>query len=161
MKTNALFTGFLCLVLSTTLKAQDIIAVAGDYHSSNQGSLSWTIGELVTETTSNQQTVLSQGFHQYDLIVTALPAFNQRLSNWSVYPNPASNSLHIKAPDLPGNENTSALIFDLQGKLLVKKALGYHQNILDLSTLSAGTYVLKLIDRANNYLSSFYIIKQQ
>lgn len=161
MKTKTLFTGFLCLVLSTTIKAQDVITVAGDYHSSNQSSLSWTVGELITETTSNQQTILSQGFQQYDLMVTALPAFNLFMSDWSVYPNPTSRSLHIESPDLHNYANVNALIFDLQGKLLVREALGHQQNVIDLSRLSAGTYVLKLIDRDNNYLCSFYIIKQQ
>ncbi len=60
--------GFLIIiafaVLSIHAKAQQVIASAGGYYEGNNISLSWTLGEPVTETFSNGGVILTQGFQQ-------------------------------------------------------------------------------------------------
>lgn len=62
--------------LSTGLFAQTlnptVITTAGGYTTGATVSLSWTLGELATETLSNSNLVLTQGFQQPDSV--SLPA---------------------------------------------------------------------------------------
>lgn len=59
---------WVCVLAAAELQAQSIsqsvIASAGDYSSSTSASLSWTLGEICTETFSNGGNVLTQGFQQ-------------------------------------------------------------------------------------------------
>jgi PKD repeat protein len=57
-----------------------------------------------------------------------------------IYPNPANNTLHI---NLPANIKTYVSIFDIKGKLLIKKAFSRQMaETLDVSHLSNGLYHL-------------------
>jgi hypothetical protein len=57
-----------CLMAAGTIQAQSlsptVIASAGDYSTGNGVSLSWTLGEMATETFSNGGYTLNQGFQQ-------------------------------------------------------------------------------------------------
>lgn len=56
------------VLLSSLLKAQSVspqaVASSGDYYQGTNASLSWTLGEIATETYSNGTTILTQGFQQ-------------------------------------------------------------------------------------------------
>jgi len=59
----------LCLVTFVLLtQAQsvspEVVATAGDYYEGTNVSLSWTLGELATETYTNGNVILTQGFQQ-------------------------------------------------------------------------------------------------
>ena len=73
------------------------------------------------------------------------------LSTWeaSIYPNPTNKLLHINF-NLPEENEITITLFDLQGKLVVEKALGKkppgeNQEVLDISTLLNGTYICRII----------------
>ncbi len=74
--------------------AQEVIGSGGDYFPSSNGSLSWTVGETVTETVSNAQGIFTQGFQQnYESIVSfeTIHLTNKVL----VFPNPFHSELNI------------------------------------------------------------------
>ena len=56
------------LAISLTITAQsvspEVVASAGDYFEGTNASLSWTLGEIATETYSNGNIILTQGFQQ-------------------------------------------------------------------------------------------------
>ncbi|MEZ5197256.1 MAG: hypothetical protein R2764_12900 [Bacteroidales bacterium] len=56
------------VAFSTTLAAQsvspEVVASSGDYYEGTNGSLSWTLGEIATETYSAGGVILTQGFQQ-------------------------------------------------------------------------------------------------
>jgi len=56
------------LAISLTITAQsvspEVVASAGDYFEGINASLSWTLGEIATETYSNGNIILTQGFQQ-------------------------------------------------------------------------------------------------
>ena len=70
MKHFLLLPIFSLFFLSST-NAQEVITTAGDYHSAASGSLSWTLGEVLTETYSTGLNSLTQGFNQSQLSATA------------------------------------------------------------------------------------------
>jgi hypothetical protein len=65
------------LLISGFLSAQsvspEVISTAGDYFSNSNASISWTMSELVTETFTNGNTILTQGFQQsYSIAITGI-----------------------------------------------------------------------------------------
>ena len=67
MRLKLLLTGLgLCggLLLFGQEIARNVLGPNGDYNSTNQMTLEWTIGEIVTQTVSSDQVRLTQGFHQ-------------------------------------------------------------------------------------------------
>ena len=66
MKNLICFTTF--LLITSHLFAQsierDVVASSGDYFENANGSLSWTLGELATETYISGNAILTQGFQQ-------------------------------------------------------------------------------------------------
>ena len=59
---------FVAFLLPAFLMAQsvspEVVSSAGDYYEGSNGSLSWTLGEIATETYSNGTNILTQGFQQ-------------------------------------------------------------------------------------------------
>ena len=64
-KFGTLLTG---LIISIVITAQsvspEVVASAGDYFEGTNASISWTLGEIATETYSNGTIILTQGFQQ-------------------------------------------------------------------------------------------------
>jgi choice-of-anchor B domain-containing protein len=64
------------------------------------------------------------------------------LSNFSLYPNPSTNSVKLSSTNTPISEIS---IYDLSGKLLLSKKYNSEINInLNISNLGAGIYLLKI-----------------
>ena len=71
-------------------------------------------------------------------------------SRISVYPNPTANRIYIQ-----GEKVLQAELFDLRGR----KVKTTHQNQIDLSDITSGSFILK-ITTDNDYTKSFKIIKR-
>ncbi|MGK7396094.1 MAG: T9SS type A sorting domain-containing protein [Candidatus Cyclobacteriaceae bacterium M3_2C_046] len=126
------------------LKAQELIAPAGAFAEKNTGSISWTIGEILTETFGNENRVLNHGFQQGDLSVTTLlNALNFQLKT---YPNPVSNVLII-ATDKPFFHFR---LWDMEGQLVREGMLEGKDKQIKLSDLPAGQYILQT-DKLNTH----------
>ena len=65
----------------------------------------------------------------------------------SIYPNPASNILHINNDNLLGAEYE---IYDISGKLIIKDI--NNTKTINIETLSTGSYSLKIIDSIFNFI---------
>ncbi len=64
------------------------------------------------------------------------------LSNFSLYPNPSTNSVELSSPNTPISE---ICLYDLSGKLLLSKNYNSKNNInLNTSNLRPGIYLLKI-----------------
>ncbi|MCE5305802.1 T9SS type A sorting domain-containing protein, partial [bacterium] len=94
---------------------------------------------------------------------TGVAAFNESgipsdvkeniLSNYnvSVFPNPASDYLHIDQSE----ENISHIeIINLQGQVIKTQRILGNQSTLNLTTVSAGVYILKI------YTNSGFVVKK-
>jgi hypothetical protein len=65
--------------------------------------------------------------------------FNQQNNQLLIYPNPTSNYVNIRISELMGSEKIK--IFNLLGQIVIEKEAN-NDNTLDLTKLSAGTYVI-------------------
>lgn len=68
----------------------------------------------------------------------------------SIYPNPATDLVHIKAPKNFGSNATISLI-DLNGRTLSQEKLSSELTSIDISQLPAGVYLIQYTDAGNNH----------
>jgi hypothetical protein len=160
MKKHLLFfLGLLIGSLGYTQSASpQVTAAAGDHFSGTNAQLSWTIGEPMIETYINDANQLTQGFHQTNLMVTALVDLAGSIPV-TVYPNPATDVLNIEWPEIPAP--LTLTLYDGTGKqLLMQKILDQTMSeTLDLSTYPAGSYFLSLSDLDGQPIQTFKILK--
>ena len=102
--------------------------------------MDYTLGEIVVETHTNSTTILTQGFHQGVLKVnTSVENIDIKTK---VYPNPTTNFLIV---ELEKNVNADILVYDINGKLVIKDRLNNEQQKqLDFSFLKQGNYLLHI-----------------
>ncbi|MGB9746304.1 MAG: T9SS type A sorting domain-containing protein [Bacteroidales bacterium] len=154
----------LLLFLAGSLSAQQItpfvIASAGDFYSSQNFSVSWTLGELATETIGTD-VILTQGFQQPSYSTgTYVPPVSSDQFRLRVYPVPAYNSLTVQ---VKGNETTDLYLdmYDALGRKLIsaKMEAGTPEYEMDLSGIHPGMYFLKVTTAAGESIKTYQIPK--
>ena len=79
------------------------------------------------------------------------------LSQISIFPNPATNTINVKLPK-ESNGNAAVSIYDLAGKrVLHSEKNGNKLFVTDISTLKPGVYILRINDSALNYTTLKFI----
>jgi hypothetical protein len=74
-------------------------------------------------------------------------------SQFSFYPNPATNKLHLEIPNLTHPQQ--AEIYDASGKLVLSQEISSKITRIDIRMLSPGNYILKI----NGKSESFTVVK--
>lgn len=156
-----LFSSLLILLsISCSVEAQDmprtVVGSSGDYYDNLLfGTLHFTVGEVAVARYQNGLE-LGEGFHRayYDLLVESkeiLPL------DWAVniYPNPTTERIQI---ELPNDEATAAELYNSNGQLLFRQAELTANQEVDLSAYPAGTYLLRLQDKAGRQ-GTFRVLK--
>lgn len=81
----------------------------------------------------------------------------------SVSPNPAHDELLIEIKS-PENGESKIELYDIAGRLLMSETLkvnkGNNSSVIDISLLSRGTYMLRIISEENTFLRMLKIIKE-
>ena len=155
MKTTVflLLTIFCC-----SLKAQQVVATAGEQFSNINGSISFTIGEGVASTLTDGDKTLTQGFHQTTISITVFKDSEASDFSMTAFPNPATHAVTLKT----NQEIISGLKYlmtDQGGKLVLQKKIESDETVIPVEQLPAGVYILKIQDNLKE-LKSFKIIKQ-
>ncbi len=153
------FGFIICLVLGTTsLTAQQVISAAGGSGSGQGVQVSWTLGETVIETFTGNQNILTQGFHQTRLVVTAVDPLEYPGLNLLVYPNPVSSVLRLECS---GTETWKATcrLYHSDGKLMLFQQTGTLPGMIDMGNYAPGFYFLKVSRENGEHLKTFKIVK--
>ena len=118
-----------------------VIGTNGGFAGNNQFSLSYTIGEIVTELGNDpvNNIDLTQGFQQAYISIVSTENHIADI-DISVFPNPAVNYLNVNISDL-SKVKTYAL-FDMSGKLLLQQEVISNQFEISFSNFSSGNYLL-------------------
>jgi hypothetical protein len=145
---------------ATISSSQELISADGNFSVNTQGSLSWTIGEIITESQIASGSQLTQGFQQnYEdfLNVELLLQFNEIL----LYPNPFSTSVTIQ--NSSQFENIHLTIFDAQQKIILEQTIEFllicQKKTFDLSYLPAGMYFFKFQQADAKTIIMDYLLK--
>jgi hypothetical protein len=138
--------------------SSDVIASSGDNFTSSSGiSLSFSIGECVTETFSGSTVILSQGFQQGYYEVVSLSVNENIQVDMNVFPLPATDFITIELGEQ--GEKYYAEIYDINGRIVLSEELTSESTNLNLMNFSLGTYILVITDNKRNTLKSMQIIK--
>lgn len=132
-----------------------VTGTAGDHFANAGAQLSWTIGEPISETFAANNAVMTQGFHQTEIVVTALEKINPDFA-FEVFPNPVAEKLQLKFD--AGKEKYSLEIRDIQGKLVFCENINNETNkSIDVSAFGAGVYFLNVFTSENKAVKTFKI----
>jgi hypothetical protein len=134
----------------------DVVATSGSTFSNGTSQLDWTLGEPATFTFTAGSTTLTQGFHQPNLLITALPASaNDFLVN--IFPNPVTDQVQLQM-DAP-KEDLKVVLTGADGKLILSMRADKLANItIPMETLPGGTYFISL-SGAQISTSTYKVIK--
>jgi hypothetical protein len=157
MKRKIYFFIFILSFALGSLQAQQVISSAGASATGTGVQLSWTIGEPVIETFTGTSAILTQGFHQSKLTVTAVDPTLFPGLDVSVYPNPVSTQLWYK---ISGErmQNLSYRLFNAEGKAILNKTVENPEELINMEIYTSGIYLLKFF-REDDPLKTFKIIK--
>ena len=118
-----------------------VIGTDGGYAGNNQFSLSYTIGEIVTELGNDpiNNIDLTQGFQQSYISIVSTDNHTAEI-DIAVFPNPALNYLNVNISDL--SKVKTYAMYDMSGKLLLQQEIISNQFEISFSNFSSGNYLL-------------------
>ena len=158
---------FALLFVSATfcLQAQsltpEVQASSGDFYTGGGVTLSWTLGETVTETYSNPSNVITQGFQQPDVTVTKIEEANAGI-NVVVFPNPSAGQLNVELTSVASRKMQLELV-DINGRLVhtqeAEVPAGVQTLTMNIASITAGHYVLRVKDTVKKTQSVYKIQK--
>ncbi|MCK4406378.1 MAG: T9SS type A sorting domain-containing protein [Bacteroidales bacterium] len=141
--------------------SREVNASAGEYFINSNSSISWTLGEIVTETFVSDDNTLTQGFQQSLLYVFIINENADSIFNINVYPNPTNSILNINI-DSKIKTSISIKLFDIHGNCLFDKEINGNKNFyekINLSNYRNSMYLLKIISSKNKFVKSYKIQK--
>jgi hypothetical protein len=138
----------------------DVLPSSGNYCTSDDFTLSWTLGECITETFHTNEIILTQGFQQGMFLITSLDEHKIEGLLVKVYPNPFTDLINIFATynSMPHNSFRIEL-FDAQGKVLLINKFSSNSMQIDMSEYSGGVFLLKVVNSKNKIYRNFKILK--
>jgi hypothetical protein len=143
MKKNALL--LLTLITTLSVSAQEVVSTQGDSYSNANGSIDFTIGEVVINTGTDGTNDLTQGFHQTNWNFLGVEDFAPNYEA-IIFPNPTEDVLNIKTSMF---ENVTYTLYDGLGKLVMQDILSAEQTPIQVSQLAPGSYSLTLNNEKN------------
>lgn len=136
---------------------QSINTTGGDISDSG-GSVAYTIGQVVYTTHTTAQGSKSKGVQQaYEIYALSIKEPRIELS-LDVIPNPTSDYATLRINNFKG-EDLSYHLFDIQGKFIKKAVINSAQTQIDLYHLPTATYFLNIVNKYNQYVQTFKLIK--
>jgi hypothetical protein len=148
-----------------TVIAQQVVSTAGNHSENGQVQLSWTIGEPVISTFSNESNILTQGMHQSKLLIDAIEEIELSGLKISAFPNPTNEFINLQVHQLLTDQpdemwtEYSFKLYDINGKILMQKQIVSTETIIQMDSYVPSTYFLKVLVNKNE-IKIFKIIKQ-
>ena len=157
MKTSIVLV--FCLFHFAFLNAQqlEVINSGGGYHENSEGSISFSIGEVVIETIAHGELCFTQGFCQANITVTSIGEITGLEYELLAYPNPTKNFVVLKI-NKEKLMHLKYLLYDFNGRLLAQKDIVSNETKIPFQFLIPSTYLLKIIDKQVE-VKTFKIIK--
>ncbi len=143
----------------TGLQAQTSFNSTGKNTSGSDGSVSYSVGQVVYTSSTGINGSVSQGVQQpYEIsVVTAIEKTKGINLSVTAYPNPTTDFLQLKIEN-EEIKDLSFQLYDLQGKLLRSEKIISNQSSINMGNLISSTYFVKVIS-GNKTIKEFKIIK--
>ncbi|MCR4812788.1 MAG: T9SS type A sorting domain-containing protein [Bacteroidales bacterium] len=149
----------LLLTVSVALRAQAAFGIVGGEVSGEDGSVSYSLGQIAVETTyarvTNASRVaanLREGVQQtYSVDELAIDAIDARGFDISVFPNPTTDMVIVKSSIT--NPNMRFELYGVDGRLMQNGLISQPEQNIDMQDCAAGAYILRIAvgKKENNY----------
>ena len=150
----------LSLFCLNLLQAQESVNTSGGDVSELEGSIAFTIGQVIYTTHMGASGSVACGiqspFESYPSGINELTMSISLLT----FPNPTTDNLTLAISGIDKIRFTYQ-IFDLQGKLLENGHIKSQRTKIEMSNLDLGTYILRVVDQKNKFIRTFKIVKIQ
>lgn len=154
MKKNKLV--LFSLLVTVSVSAQEVVSTQGESYSNVNGSIDFTVGEVIISTGSGGTHDITQGFHQTNWNFLGLEDYAPDFEA-TIFPNPTQDVLNIRTRAF---ENVTYTLYDAQGKIVLQEKLVAEQTPIQVSHLAPGTYSITL-NNETTQLKVYKLIKQQ
>ena len=143
---------------SGNIYSQTIISSAGKTSSNDNFIISWTLGETLVATLQNENTNLTQGFHQ-PLMVEISPASleDDMVLDMVAYPNPTYDKVLFKGGDPTGTYHLR--LVDKLGRVLEQKSVPSDKLELEMGRYNNGSYLIEVVEDKSEKRVIFNIVK--
>lgn len=148
------------MFLSVVAMAQESVVVSGGNAHGASGSVSYTVGQTSYISVSGESGTEYQGVQQpYEITeITSVQGGTMFNITLHAYPNPTSDylTLSIVDDDFDGME---CQMFDIAGKMLSEKKLYNTEVQLDMQSLPAATYFVRIL-KGKTEVKTFKVVKK-
>ncbi len=152
---GSVFAVLLFISIASGTYAQELISTAGDIFSGTSLQIEWSLGETMIDSYGDGRILLTQGFHQPELIPVDKPDTLVK-----IYPNPFDLSFFIYLDETESESNHfSIVLFDMGGRIVFAQDISMGLNEIQSEDIPDGIYFLKLFDAKSNMLKSVKVIK--
>ena len=136
-----------------------VIGGAGDFYTSTNSQLSFTVGEMMVETVSSTNSIITQGFQQPDELPDAIDENLPNNVQVTMYPNPTRDRLVVEVEN--NDQPLELMLFDMNGKQVMSKQMPATNNReeMNLVDFANGNYLLNIVSKDNKYSASYKIQK--
>lgn len=158
----------ICIVLSlillnicvnAQLASPSLVSNSGASFQSDEIIIDFAIGEIMTETFESANLILTQGFLQPDINTSIGIKLKASDFEYNIYPNPAINYFYISFNQSTFNDELNLLIYDIDGRIVVKDKIVMVAMKVDIANLNPGTYLIKIQDKNLNINSTAKLFK--
>jgi len=137
-----------------------VVAAAGGQFTTANGSLSWTLGEAVTETHAHDGGILTHGFHQPPVVrITSVGTSEDHAL--AFYPNPVKDVLVLEGMR---KGNYYIQLFSSRGETLIAEQMDVmttpRQHRIDMRAFASALYLLRITNIATRKVHAAKIEKQ-
>ena len=153
------FLGMGSLVSNAQSLSPEVISSSGDFHESSAGSLSWTIGEPISETYTSTDYQLTQGFHQTKFTIVGLEEHPKSLFDVNVFPNPAIEYFEIDLNQVDLTGEFQYEFYDQNGRVHHSGLITNTKTKIELNGLANSIYFLKVWSDTENYHKIYQVLK--
>ena len=143
---------------TNNVSAQQTANTSGKNVSQNNTSVSYSIGEVYYNTTSNANSVITQGIQQpYEIYLISGIGNEKDVMLITAFPNPTTTTLKLLIQDIK-LDGLNYKLYDLLGKEILSGDITSNQTEVDLINLMPAVYFIKVF-RYNSTIKYFKIIK--
>lgn len=153
--TSLLVAGFL---FGGMAQAQQSVNASGSVATGSEGTVSYSIGQLIYTTNSANTGTVAQGVQQpYEIFTSDSREVDPGISI-ALFPNPTTDRLILDIVEY-NSEKLSCLLHDYSGRVLFEKQIVEKQTQIEMGLLPAEIYFIKILNKKNKTVQSFKIIK--
>jgi hypothetical protein len=146
----------------SVVTAQEALPVSGGNALGDNGSLSYSVGQVIYTAVIGNSVTLSQGVQQpYEIsVVTGVEKVAGIGILVSAYPNPAADFLTLKidGPAISGIQSMEYMLLDMNGRLLRSEKISGSETLIEMTGFVPAIYFVK-VTQSNTEIKTFKIIK--